>query len=132
MEDLNIIPIAIIFCTILIIVAMYFIINQGQEVKLTGIQGYSHEYNFSIRFRKYYCPMCDELLKIKKVSKVVNSESEEAKDYDFRISAGEGDRRIRGNVEFSREVLHCQKCDVEVSAEDAKKYKRERQNRCGD
>lgn len=49
-----------------------------------------------LHFRKHYCPICSSQLKVTKVSKIVNSKSEEAKNYDF----SNVDTYMVGNIEF--------------------------------
>jgi hypothetical protein len=53
------------------------------------IHGVKREWSrpFWVRFKKHYCPNCKGLLTTTKVSKIVNSKSDEAKNYDF--SAGD-------------------------------------------
>ena len=92
---------------------------------LKGIQGYSASYSISGRIGKHYCHTCNELLKIIRVEKVVNSESEEAKDFDFSFDEG---RKI-GNVKFSRDIYYCAKCDSEISIRDQRQYERDRRKR---
>lgn len=43
---------------------------------------------FFVNLKKHYCPVCGEELQKIKVSKIVNSKSEEAKDYDFSSPGG--------------------------------------------
>ena len=83
-----------------------------------GIQGYSNSHSISARKGKHYCHVCNELLKISRKEKVVNSESEEAKDFDFYI--GEG--YTMGNVKFSWDVYYCEKCDSEISIDNQRRY----------
>ena len=73
------------------------------------IQGYSSSYSISARMGKHYCPDCNGLLTVERISKVVNSESEEAKDFDFD---GINEGRKIGNVEFTWDVYYCASCDV--------------------
>ncbi len=46
--------------------------------------------------KKHDCPICGRLLRKVKISKVVNSNSEEAKDFDF----SNGDTYLTGNIKF--------------------------------
>ena len=62
---------------------------------------------FFVNFKKHYCPVCNEELKKVKVSRIVNSKSEEAKDFDFS-SSGEG--YMIGNVKFIWTEFTCAKC----------------------
>ena len=84
---------------------------------MTGIQGYSKRYSISARVESHFCLNCHALLDVVKKEKIVNSESEEAKDFDF--SSDEG-RRI-GNIKFIYDVFHCAKCDSEYSIRDVRR-----------
>lgn len=71
---------------------------------------------FFVHFKKHHCPVCDGKLKKNKVSKIVNSKSEEAKDYDFTSSGGDG--FMIGNVKFIWTEFHCAKCSKNYSIND--------------
>ena len=66
-------------------------------------------------------------MKTKKVKRVVNSRSEEAKDFDF--SAGAGTEliggRLVGDVEFTWYVYHCVNCDIEITNKDMRKFEQD-------
>ena len=51
------------------------------------IHGVKREWSrpFWVRFKKHHCPACNALLTTIKVSKIVNSKSEEAKNFGFFI-----------------------------------------------
>ena len=53
-----------------------------------------------LHLKKHYCPACNSKLKPTKVAKVVNSKSEEAKNFDF--SAGDA----------SFDDIHCLRLDL--------------------
>lgn len=61
---------------------------------------------FYVHFKKHYCINCGELLRAIKVSKIVNSNSTEAKKYDFSM----GDTYMIGNVKFIWTEFQCHKC----------------------
>ena len=86
-----------------------------------GIQGYRKTYSISARIGDHFCPYCGELLQLKKKKQVVNSESEEAINFDF--SGMEGG--MVGNIEFNWDVFYCAKCDTEISVQDMSSYERE-------
>ena len=94
---------------------------------LSGVQGHQSIYSLSARIGKHYCPYCYELLQVVKKSQIVNSESEEAKDFDFSgsnsgdISGG----RLRGNIKFTWDVYYCAKCNIEISIKDMRYYEHE-------
>ena len=64
-------------------------------------------------FKKHYCPDCQTRLKRKKVYKVVNSESEEAKNYDFSLLRFQR----KGNVRFSWYEFECPSCQKQYTLE---------------
>ena len=72
--------------------------------------------------KKHYCPYCNERLEKIKTETVVNSDSEEAKNYDF--SSGEG--FYTGNVKFIKTEFRCNKCGKTYNIKELKnseKYK---------
>ena len=76
---------------------------------------------FFVNFKKHYCPVCSgELTKVK-VSRVVNSDSEEAKDFDFS-SSGEG--YMIGNVKFIWIEFTCAKCSRNYSIDDIYRFEK--------
>jgi RNase P subunit RPR2 len=86
---------------------------------LNGIQGYSKSYSISARIGKHFCPNCNELLRIIKKEEIINSESEEAKNYDFSFDEG---RKI-GNIKFIYDVFYCEKCDLVLSVKDVLRFR---------
>ena len=68
-----------------------------------------------MKWGNHYCPVCNGELKKVKVSRIVNSKSEEAKDYDFSTS-GEG--YMNGNVKFIWTEFTCTKCSQNYSVND--------------
>ena len=51
--------------------------------------GYKREYNDVLYFKKdHFCPDCKTKLEKVPISKVVNSKSPEAKDFDFSMGGG--------------------------------------------
>lgn len=68
-------------------------------------------------FKKHYCPICNEKLEVKKISRVVNSKSSEAKNYDFSL----GDSFLVGDVEFIFYVFSCPKCNKQYSVQEMKR-----------
>lgn len=65
-----------------------------------------------MKWGKHLCPVCNGKLKKTKASKIVNSDSEEAKNYDF--SAPDG--YMTGNVKFIRTEFCCTGCGKSFSA----------------
>ena len=60
------------------------------------------------KWGKHYCPVCGEELKKIKGSKIVNPQSEEAKNFDFSSYGGDG--YMNGNVKFIWTEFFCSKC----------------------
>lgn len=78
--------------------------------------------NLIFCLKKHYCPYCNERLEKTKAETVVNSNSEEAKNYDF----SNGDGFYTGNVKFIKTAFRCNKCDKTYSIKELKnseKYK---------
>ena len=74
----------------------------------SGIQGVSYSHNIAARSGSHYCPKCRVLLDVVKKTRVVNSESEEAKDFSFD--------KTEGNMKFTWDVFFCPKCESEIDA----------------
>lgn len=74
------------------------------------IHGIKREWTHPIFcMKKHNCPHCRELLEKVKTETVVNSRSEEAKNYDFSQPGGDG--FMIGNIKFVRTAFRCSKCD---------------------
>jgi len=77
---------------------------------------------FFVNFRKHYCPACGESLQKVKISKIVNSRSEEAKNYDFSSAGGDG--YMIGNVKFIWTEFTCVRCNKNYSVNDIYRIER--------
>lgn len=66
-----------------------------------------------VHCRKHFCPDCGYRLQAVKVSRVVNSRSEAARDHDFTPAGGHGG--MTGNVKFIWTELFCAKCGTSYS-----------------
>ena len=86
-----------------------------------GIQGSSGDYSISARVGKHYCPYCNNLLMVNKKTQVVNSESEDAKKFNFSGLGG----NMKGNIKFTWDVFYCANCDKELPVDDILRYERE-------
>ena len=78
-----------------------------------------------MKWGKHFCPVCGETLQKVKISKIVNSKSEEAKNYDFSSPSGEG--FMIGNVKFIWTEFFCSKCDKNFSVDSI--YQAEKQDK---
>jgi uncharacterized protein YbaR (Trm112 family) len=81
---------------------------------------------FFLFFKKHLCPGCEQMLEVKKVSKVVNSKSPEAKDLVFSVADGS----LCGDVKFTYYEFYCASCRKYYSINEIIKY--EKQGRKGD
>lgn len=68
--------------------------------------------------KEHYCPHCKAPLFLVKVSKIVNSFSPEAKDYDFSGV----DTSLVGDIEFIWKEFKCPDCEAQMPIDDVKKY----------
>lgn len=75
---------------------------------------------FYTLFKKHYCPNCKNKLKLVKKSKTVNSNSPEAKNYDFNL----GDGFMEGNVKFVWKEFECAMCQKEFTVNEIRSTER--------
>ncbi len=75
--------------------------------------------------RKHYCPKCSNKLEIKKMKKVVNSKSEEAKNFDFSTDDG----TLVGDVEFTWYVYYCSNCNIEITNKEMREIQHNRKGK---
>ena len=75
---------------------------------------------FYVHWKKHFCPRCEKKLELRYVSKIVNSNSEEAQNYDFSV----GDTFFVGDVEFRTRYFHCSNCQSDISFQEMKKHER--------
>jgi len=68
--------------------------------------------------KKHNCPYCTAVLTTKKVSRVLNSKSPGAENFNFSM----GETRFIGDVEFSWYVFYCAFCGAEISIEKLRAY----------
>jgi phage FluMu protein Com len=68
--------------------------------------------------KKHFCPKCKTQLKVKFVSKIVHSESAEAKYYNFQNV----DNYMFGNVKFIWNEFKCPTCNMQINAYEMKQY----------
>ncbi len=64
--------------------------------------------------KKHFCFECGEELETKRREVVVNSRSEEAKNYDFQF----GDEYAHGNIRFVSFYFECPKCGKSYEIKD--------------
>ena len=82
------------------------------------IKGYKFhcESPFFVYFKKHYCPNCGGKLLREKVSQIIHSDSEEAKNYDFEVA----DITVKGNMKFTHIGFHCPVCQKHYSVKETK------------
>lgn len=73
-----------------------------------------------VNMKKHYCPNCNSLLNKIKVSKIVNSKSPEAKNFDFATLDG----FMIGNVKFIWTEFKCPQCGKQISIEEMKRIEK--------
>jgi len=73
-------------------------------------------------YKKHYCFNCQGVLERKKREKIVHSESEEAKNYDFAMV----DTFLRGNIKFITYYFECPKCKTIYEIKELKKMEKEK------
>lgn len=69
-----------------------------------------------VNFKKHYCISCGELLEKIVVSKIVNSNSLEAKNFDFQAV----DSYMIGNVKFIWDEFQCPNCKRQFTIKEMK------------
>ena len=89
-------------------------------MKIHGIKGEWSSPIFCMK--KHDCPTCGRLLRKVKTSKVVNSNSEDAKEFDF----SNGDTYLTGNVKFIWIEFHCDHCNKSWKIEKLKSLEKMR------
>ncbi|MBQ8447736.1 MAG: hypothetical protein IJX27_02250 [Clostridia bacterium] len=82
---------------------------------------------FWVNLRNHFCPYCDEIVNITTESKVVNSKSPEAKDFDFSDACG--DVNMVGNIKFTWTAFECPVCKRRFSVDEMKKLENDENNK---
>ena len=93
------------------------------------IHGYKREWQspFWTNLRNHFCPDCDEIVNVTTESKVVNSKSPEAKDFDFSDACG--DVNMVGNIKFTWTVFECPVCKRRFSVKEMKQIENDENNK---
>lgn len=86
----------------------------------TAIKYVYDENPFYIHWKKHFCPQCKQKLELRHVSKIVNSKSPEAKNYDFSLC----DTFLVGDVEFRTQYFHCPRCQYDISVREMKTHEK--------
>ena len=88
------------------------------------IHGYKKEWQspFWVNLRNHFCPDCDETVNVTTESKVVNSKSPEAKNYDFSDACGE--TNLVGNIKFTWTVFECPVCKRRFTVSEMKQIEK--------
>lgn len=71
-------------------------------------------------FKKHFCPECGTRLDCVETSKIVNSKSPEAKNFDFSL----GDSFMVGDVEFIWKEFYCPICKKRISVSEMKRIEK--------
>lgn len=84
---------------------------------------YIYEANpFYVHWKKHFCPKCGSKVELRYTSKIANSTSPQAKDYDFSV----GDTFFVGDVEFRTRYFYCPKCLLNISFQEMKKFEKDK------
>ena len=92
------------------------------------MMGIKYSYNaslFYVHCKKHFCPKCGAKVELGNEIKTVNSNSPEAKNYNFHCV----DTYRIGDVKFITRCFYCPDCQVNISFKDMKKYERELKRR---
>ena len=91
------------------------------------IVGKKHVNNaiFYTIFKNHYCPACGTKLTRVKTSKIVNSRSPEAKNYDFTL----GDSFMVGDVEFIWKEFYCPTCKKRIPIDEMRQIEKGQRER---
>lgn len=122
--------------SILLILIYANVMNKAETNSMEGIKiesmnitnkiipvAYTYSANpFYVHFKKHYCPKCNSIMEIKYNSTIVNSNSPEAKFYDFSIPDG----KLSGDVEFRTSFFHCPNCGYEIAFDEMKKLEKDK------
>lgn len=97
-------------------------------MKSKGAIKYIYDANpFYVHWKKHFCPKCGKKLELRYTSKIVNSKSPEAKDYDFSV----GDTFFVGDVDFRTRYFYCPNCLFNISFQEMKKFEKiKRKKQC--
>lgn len=76
---------------------------------------------FYVNWKKHYCPDCNNMLSKTMISKIVNSRSPEAKDFDFHTL----DNYMVGDVQFIWTEFLCPNCGKQISIKEMKKIEKD-------
>ena len=80
-----------------------------------GIRYFNNDLKY-VSLTKHKCPHCANTLKTVKVSKVVNRDSHEAKDFDFDF-----DVLVANEAKFVWKEFECPKCRAHFAVDELKK-----------
>lgn len=79
---------------------------------------------FYVNCKKHYCNDCGKLMEKIKVSKIVNSNSAEANDYNFHFV----DSYMIGDVKFIWTEFQCPKCKKQITIDEMKRIEKDLKN----
>lgn len=74
---------------------------------------------FYVNFKKHYCPICQSLLKVVKVSKIISAGSHEAEKLGLSYSMVGGVYHS-GEINVTWKEFECSKCQNRISVDEMK------------
>ncbi|MBR2410596.1 MAG: hypothetical protein IKB08_02610 [Clostridia bacterium] len=92
--------------------------SEHKKSDKSRIKGYSFkcESPFFVFFKKHYCPKCNGRLLRSKVSEIINSESEEAANFNFEAAG----ITVKGNMKFTHIEFFCADCQKYYTVKETK------------
>ncbi len=77
-----------------------------------------------VHLKKHFCPECNRELERVKVSKIVNSKSPEADEFDFQA----GDTYMIGNVKFIWTEFRCPVCGKQFAIDEMRRIEKKKKS----
>ena len=90
---------------------------------VTDTQRYRRSHSWFARKGEHFCPYCGELLQVAQESVIVDTNNKAVFAYYFGSYPGENDPQ--GNMYYTYDIFHCEKCDVNILVEFMKNHEYE-------
>ena len=95
-------------------------INSDQVVQISGVVITDSASLVYIYIKKHHCPICDLIMTVRRKSTIINTDSPDAKYYNFY-----NDSNYSGYIEYRTSIFYCQNCENEMTVEDMKRLEAE-------
>ena len=116
--------ITVIVVSVFLIAFIGRAITQEKVLAIKSESSMKYSWNaslFYVYFKRHHCPLCGTKLKTSYYSVIVNSDSPEAKKYDFSV----GDSYVTGDLEFRTMCFKCPKCEIKISFDEMKRLEKQ-------